>query len=195
MKKTWQVARINNRRETPRGREYQVLQVRQRIEDQGYHPRTYEPEEKLREDGFVEEMALVDRWKASKNKLFENFWRNDEFGKYCLGANSTGLCMLNVLKRAAELVGRPDIVTQSDIDKFVADELGDNGQDLTKGTTWKVVLQFLRCLRDVGRDFVFSVIAKKNFAVDDRCGARVLGEVSLVDGVYLVGAYQFWYLL
>ncbi|KAG3050395.1 hypothetical protein PI124_g24094 [Phytophthora idaei] len=119
-------------------------------------------------------MALVDRWKASKIKLFENFWRNDEFGKCCLGADSTGLCMFSALKRAAELAGRPDIVTQSDIDKFVADELADNGQDLTKGTTWKVVLRFLRRLRDVGRDFVFSAIAKKNFAVDGRRGARIL---------------------
>ncbi|KAG3088372.1 hypothetical protein PI124_g17776 [Phytophthora idaei] len=91
-------------------------------------------------------MALVDRWKASKIKLFENFWRNDEFGKYCLSADPTGLCMFNALKRAAELAGRPDIVTQSDIDKFVADELADNGQDLTKGTTWKVVIRFLRRL-------------------------------------------------
>ncbi|KAG2775530.1 hypothetical protein PC129_g19465 [Phytophthora cactorum] len=185
-KKTWQVARINNRREPLRGREYQVLWVRQWIEDEGYYIRTYEPEKKLREDGFVEEMALVERWKSSKIKLFENFWRKDEFGKYCIGADSTGLCMFNALKRAAEQAGRPDIVTQSDIDKFVADELADNGQDITKGTTWMVVLRFLRRIRDVGPDFVFSAIAKKNFAVDGRRGARVLGEISLVDGVYLV---------
>ncbi|KAG4059214.1 hypothetical protein PC123_g5859 [Phytophthora cactorum] len=157
-----------------------------RIEDQGNYLRAYEPEEKLREDGFVEEMALVDRWKASKIKLFENFWRNDEFGKYCLGADATGLCMFNALKRAAELAGRSDIVTHSDIDKFVAGELANNGQDLTKGATLKVVLRFLRRLRDAGRDFVFSAIAKKNFAVDGRRRARVLGEVILVDGVYLV---------
>ncbi|KAG2795836.1 hypothetical protein PC129_g21194 [Phytophthora cactorum] len=106
------------------------------------------------------------------------------------GLRIKGLCMFNALKRAVELAGRPEIVTQSDIDKFVADKLADNGRDLTKGTTWKVVLRFLRHLRDVGRDFVFSAIAKKNFAVDGRCGARVLGEVSLVDGVYLVGAYN-----
>ncbi|KAG3088371.1 hypothetical protein PI125_g18376 [Phytophthora idaei] len=37
---------------------------------------------------------------------------------------------------------------------------------------------------------MFSAIAKKSFAVDGRRGARVLGEVSLVDGVYLVGAYN-----
>ncbi|KAG3248352.1 hypothetical protein PI124_g6979 [Phytophthora idaei] len=98
--------------------------------------------------------------------------------------------MFNALKPAAELAGRPGIVTQRDIDEFVAAELDSNGRDLTKGTTWKVVLRFPRRLRDYGRDFVYNANAKNNFPVAGRCGARILAEIGLVDGIYLVAAQQ-----
>ncbi|KAG3111383.1 hypothetical protein PI124_g9550 [Phytophthora idaei] len=135
-------------------------------------------------------MDLVDRWNVSKVEKSETFWNSDEFGKYCHGADTSGLCMFNALKRAAKLSGRLDIVTQRDIDEFVAVELDSNGRDLTKGTTWKVVLRFLRRHRDDGRDFVYNAIAKNNFAVAGRRGARVLAEIGLVDGIYLVAAYN-----
>ncbi|RAW42119.1 hypothetical protein PC110_g1494 [Phytophthora cactorum] len=98
--------------------------------------------------------------------------------------------MFNALKRAAELAGRPGIVTQRDIDEFVAAELDSNGRDLTKGTTWKVVLRFPRRLRGYGRDFVYNANAKDNFPVAGRRGARILAEIGLVDGIYLVAAYN-----
>ncbi|KAG3032109.1 hypothetical protein PC128_g1727 [Phytophthora cactorum] len=62
-----------DRRVTPLGRQYQVFWVRQRINSRRYYLKTWEPEVKLREDGFAEEMDLVDRWKVSKVEKFETF--------------------------------------------------------------------------------------------------------------------------
>ncbi|KAG1692513.1 hypothetical protein DVH05_025265 [Phytophthora capsici] len=96
----------------------------------------------------------------------------------------------NALKRAAELVGRPDIVTKKDIDEFVEHQMTSRGEDLTKGTSWKVVLFFLRRLRDAGRDFIYRAIALDNFAVPGRRGVRVLSEIKVKNGVYIVAAYN-----
>ncbi|KAG1708196.1 hypothetical protein DVH05_024878 [Phytophthora capsici] len=101
-----------------------------------------------------------------------------------------GLCIFNALRRAAELVGRPDIVTKEDIDGFVAHQMTSRGEDLTKGTSWKVVLVFLRRLRDAGRDFIYRAIDLDNFAVPGRRGVRVLSEIKIKNGVYVVAAYN-----
>ncbi|POM73804.1 Hypothetical protein PHPALM_9314 [Phytophthora palmivora] len=134
--------------------------------------RTWEPLQQLLDDNFAEELDLVDRWKASSVAKFKTFWPKDEFGKRAIGAGTRVLCMFNALKRAAELAGRSDIVTQDDIDTFVADEFREHGVDLTHGTswTWTVVLRFLRRLRDVGRDFIFKAIDKDNFTIADTVG-------------------------
>ncbi|KAE9334553.1 hypothetical protein PR003_g13460 [Phytophthora rubi] len=188
-KQTWHVARICQRREEALGTQYYVLWIARCPMNRRYYKRSWEPREVLMADGFASEIDLVDRWKASGEPKFETFWRQDDFGKRSIGANMTGLCMINALKRAAELAGRPDIVTQLDIDTFVADELKYNERDLTKGTSWKVVLRFLRRLRDEGRDFIFKAIEKDNFAIAGRRGARVMEEVPLRNGIYLVAAY------
>ncbi|EGZ15986.1 hypothetical protein PHYSODRAFT_449039, partial [Phytophthora sojae] len=150
----------------------------------------WEPLQQLLDCGFTNEVDLVDRWKESGEEKFKDFWPNDEFGKRAIGADARGLCMFNALKRAVELAGRPDIVTQDDIDTFVADELREHGVDLTVGTSWKVVLRFLRRLRDAGRDFIFKAIDKDNFTIAGRRGARVLEEVPLYNGLYFVVAYH-----
>ncbi|KAL3666181.1 hypothetical protein V7S43_008969 [Phytophthora oleae] len=155
-----------------------------------YYQRTWEPRAQLLADGFRKEIELVDRWKASDVKTFAAFWPTDEYGKNAIGADIQGLCVFNALRRAAELSGRPDIVTQRDIDDFVADQLASRGEDLTKGTSWKVVLVFLRRLRDAGRDFIYRAIALDNFAVAGRRGVRVLREIKLKKGVYIVAAYN-----
>ncbi|KAL3668637.1 hypothetical protein V7S43_005938 [Phytophthora oleae] len=166
-KQRWNVARINDRRgDTLRRAQYQVLWV---------NPL---------------EIELVDRWKASDVKTFAAFWPTDEYGKNAIGADIQGLCIFNALRRAAELSGRPDIVTQRDTDDFVADQLASRGEDLTKGTSWKVVLVFLRRLRDAGRDFIYRAIALDNFAVACRRGVRVPREIKLKKGVYIVAAYN-----
>ncbi|EGZ22481.1 hypothetical protein PHYSODRAFT_330265 [Phytophthora sojae] len=149
--------------------QYRVLWLSRLLVNRRYYQRTWEPLQQLLDDGFVNE---------------------DEFGKRAIGADARGLCMFNALKRAAELAGRPDIVTQDDIDTFVADELREHGVDLTVGISWKVVLRFLRRLRDAGRDFIFKAIDKDNFTIAGRRGARVLEEVPLYNGLYFVVAYN-----
>ncbi|KAK1944844.1 hypothetical protein P3T76_003377 [Phytophthora citrophthora] len=104
--------------------------------------------------------------------------------------NVQGLCVFNALRHAAELSGRPDIVTQRDIDDFVADQLASRGMDMTKGTSWKVMRVFLRRLRDSGRDFIYRAIALDNFAVAGRREVRMLNEIPLKDGIYVVAAYN-----
>ncbi|POM69093.1 Hypothetical protein PHPALM_14658 [Phytophthora palmivora] len=68
--------------------------------------------------------------------------------------------------RAAELAGRADIVTQDDIDTFVADEFREHGVDLT------------------------HAIDKDNFTIARRRGARVLEEVPIHNGLYIVVEYN-----
>ncbi|EGZ21758.1 hypothetical protein PHYSODRAFT_489463 [Phytophthora sojae] len=153
------VALINDRRNSPRGPEYRVLWLSRLLVNRRYYQRAWEPLQQLLDDGFANEVDLVDHWKDSAS-------------------------------RAAELAGRPDIVTQDDIDTFVADELREHGVDLTVGTSWKVVLRFLRHLRDAGRDFIVKAIDKDNFTIAGRRGARVLEEVPLYNGLYFVVAYN-----
>eukprot|EP00644_Phytophthora_capsici_P018826 jgi/Phyca11/21943/fgenesh1_pg.PHYCAscaffold_251_\ len=138
-----------------------------------YYQRTWEPRAQLLADDFRKEIELVDKWKASEVKSFAKFWPTDEYGK-----------------SAIELVGRPDIVTKKDIDEFVEHQMTSRGEDLTKGTSWKVVLFFLRRLRDAGRDFIYRAIALDNFAVPGRRGVRVLSEIKVKNGVYIVAAYN-----
>ncbi|KAG3022910.1 hypothetical protein PC120_g7845 [Phytophthora cactorum] len=90
----------------------------------------------------------------------------------------------------AEIAGRPDIVSQSDIDDFATNARTQFGVDLTKGTSWKICLIFLRKLRDAGRDFYFKAMEKRNFAIIGRRGTRALVEVELLDGLYLCAAYN-----
>ncbi|GMF53722.1 unnamed protein product [Phytophthora fragariaefolia] len=188
--KTWRVARINDRRNSPRGPEYRVLWLSRLLVNQRYYQRTWEPLQQLLDDGFADEVDLVDRWKESGDEKFKDFWPKDKFGKRVIGADARGLYMFTALKCAAELASRPDIITQDNIDTFVADELREHAVDLARGTSWKVVLRFLRRLRDAGRDFIFKAIDKDNFAIAGRRGARVLEEVPLYNGLYFVVAYN-----
>lgn len=98
--------------------------------------------------------------------------------------------MYSALKRATGLDDRPDIVTEDDIDTFVADELRGHGVDFTRGTLWKVVLRFRCRLRDASRDFIFKANAKDNCTVAVRRGTRELEEVRLHNGLYVVVAYN-----
>ncbi|KAE8982940.1 hypothetical protein PR003_g23197 [Phytophthora rubi] len=187
---TWDVAYINDRREMPLGQEYRVLWVHPDASCKRLYLRTWEPRAKSMEDGFAEEIELVDRWKVSTIATFEDFWRQDKDGVALIGADTEGHCLFNALIRAAELAGRPDVVTQQDVDQFVRDELVLYNRDVSQGTTWKVVRRFLRRLRDAGRDFLYNAVANYNFAIPGRRGARVLEEIELADGIYIVAAYN-----
>ncbi|ETN12220.1 hypothetical protein PPTG_09106 [Phytophthora nicotianae INRA-310] len=166
----WQVACINDRRETDLGPVYQVLWVHPDRTCRKLYQRSWEPRANLREDGFTEEVDLVDRWKDSSVPLFEDFWRDDQ--------------------RAAELAGRPDLVTQQDIDQYVEDILVQYGRDLREGAAWLDVRGFLVRLRDGGRDIAYNAFVKNNYAIPGRRGARVLEEIKIKDGIYIVGAYN-----
>ncbi|GMF17365.1 unnamed protein product [Phytophthora lilii] len=185
---TWNVAYINDRRTTPLGDEYRVLWVHPDASCRHLYLRTWEPRAKLAEGDFEEEMALVDSWKSSI-ETFEEFWRQDQVGMGLLGLDAQGLCLFSALKRAAELPGRPDIVLQQDIDLFVQDELVVFQARLDAGDHLKDFHAVLRRLCDAGRDFVYNAMVKTNYAVPGRRGARMLEEIELADGIYVVAAY------
>ncbi|POM81579.1 Hypothetical protein PHPALM_428 [Phytophthora palmivora] len=58
------------------------------------------------------------------------------------------------------------------------------------GTSWKVICVFLKRLGDAGRDFLYKAMVKVNFSIPGRREARVLEEIVLEDGLYLVAAYN-----
>ncbi|ETL42632.1 hypothetical protein L916_06587, partial [Phytophthora nicotianae] len=172
-KEKWQVARINDRRgDSLLEYKYQVLWVNPLVKRRRYYQRTWEPCVQLLGDEFRKEIQLMDRWKASQVKTFAKFWPTDEYGENAIGADMEGLCIFNALRRAAELAGRPDIVTKKDIDDFVEHQMSSRGDDLTKGTS---------CKRAITLD---------NFAVPGRRGVRVLGEIKIKNGVYVAAAYN-----
>uniref|UniRef100_H3H7T1 Uncharacterized protein n=1 Tax=Phytophthora ramorum TaxID=164328 RepID=H3H7T1_PHYRM len=190
-KATWHVARIVDRRDTERGQEYQIFWLNQSKQRRKCYIRSWEPRKVLLEDGFDDEVGLIDRWKAAANvKDLESFCHGDEFGERLLAASTAGTCVFEAFKKAAELAGRPDIVTDADIADFIAETKDKFHKDLTQGTSWKVFKVFLRKLRDDRRDFIYRAIEKDNFAIAGRRGARVLNEVDLCDGLYLVAAYN-----
>ncbi|KAI9989066.1 hypothetical protein PInf_022792 [Phytophthora infestans] len=66
--RTWSVARINDRRDSPLGPEYRALWVNRLLVNRRYYQRTWKPRQQLLDDDFAEELDLVDRWKASDVK-------------------------------------------------------------------------------------------------------------------------------
>ncbi|KAE8903016.1 hypothetical protein PF010_g5394 [Phytophthora fragariae] len=72
-KKTWMVARINDRRNSPRRPEYRVLWLRHLLVNRRYYQHTWDPLQQLLDDGFADEVALVDRWKKSGEEKFKDF--------------------------------------------------------------------------------------------------------------------------
>lgn len=144
----------------------------------------------LLEDGFDMELNLADRWKRSMTENFDSFCKEDSFVERAFGASMSGMCFFEAFKRTAELSGRPDIVTDTDIEDFEAGNRRDYGIELREGVSWKVFLVFLRRLRNIGRNFAFNAMTNNNFVVAGRRGARVLQELDLFDGLYLIGAYN-----
>ncbi|POM81612.1 Hypothetical protein PHPALM_398 [Phytophthora palmivora] len=127
---------------------------------------------------------------AAKERAKMTRRRDDEFGKFTIDADVSGLSRFNAFKRAVELAGRPSIMSQKDIDEFGPDELAECGLDLMKGTSWNVFCVFLKRLRDDGRDFLNKAMVKVNFSFAGRRGARELEDIVLENGLYLVAAYN-----
>ncbi|EEY60951.1 uncharacterized protein PITG_01190 [Phytophthora infestans T30-4] len=155
-----------------------------------YYQRTWEPGQPLLEDGFEEELALVDRWKDSNVSEFDKFCKQDEFSKHTIGADTSGLCMLKAFIQVEKLAGRPDIATQKGIDDFVEKMRKEYGLDLSQGTSWAIFLEFLRGVRDARRDFVLKALVKNNFVTGGRRGSCGFEELELRDGFYICAAYN-----
>ncbi|OWY90566.1 hypothetical protein PHMEG_00041254, partial [Phytophthora megakarya] len=188
--RTWDVAKIVDRKETSRGLEYRVFWINKSAKKRKYYLRSWEPKKQLLEDGFHDHLDLIDRWKASNVRDLDSFCVDDEAGQRLIAASTKGRCMFEALKVAASLAGRPDIVTDADIDAFAVETLEKFGIDIDKGTTWEVFLVFLRRLRDAGRDFIFRAISLDNFAPCGYRGVPALKKADLLDGIYLVAAYN-----
>ncbi|KAJ8569149.1 hypothetical protein ON010_g6112 [Phytophthora cinnamomi] len=155
----WFVAKIVDRCTTPnKGHEYRVFWINNNRKNRKYHLRTWEPKKFLLEDGFKGNIDLIDRWKASNVRELESFCVDSEDDQKLIAASTAGHCMFEALNTAASLAGRPDIVTNKDIDIFVAEALHGFATDIDKGTKRKVFLAFLRQRRDAGRDFIFRAI-------------------------------------
>eukprot|EP00644_Phytophthora_capsici_P016425 jgi/Phyca11/18263/fgenesh1_pg.PHYCAscaffold_34_\ len=90
----------------------------------------------------------------------------------------------------SELAGHPDLVTQQDIDQYVEDILVQYGHDLREGAAGTDVRDFLRRLRDGARGITSNAFVKNNYTIPGRRGARVLEEIEVKDGIYIVGAYN-----
>ncbi|KAI9987603.1 hypothetical protein PInf_023647 [Phytophthora infestans] len=170
---------IVDRRKGPLGLEYRVFWINKKAKSRKGCLRSWEPRKQLREDGFAKHLHLIDLEKEQSQRS----------GKL-IGASATRRCMFEALKVAASLAGRPDIVTDADIDVFAAETLAKYNVDIDRGTTWKVFLVFLRKLRDDGRDFIFRAIERDNFAPCGYVGQILLGKHDLLDGIYLVAAYN-----
>ncbi|KAJ8548541.1 hypothetical protein ON010_g11130 [Phytophthora cinnamomi] len=187
----WFVAKIVDRRTTPnKGHEYRVFWTNNNRKNRKYQVRTWEPKKFLLEDGFKENIDLIDRWKTSNVRDLESFCVDSEEDQKLIAASTAGRCMFEALKTAAALAGRPDIVTDRDINIFACEALHGFATDIDKGIKWKIFLAFLRQLRDAGRDFIFRAIERDNFGPCGKRGARVLGWIDLNDGIYLVAAYN-----
>ncbi|POM64152.1 Hypothetical protein PHPALM_20357 [Phytophthora palmivora] len=115
-KQTWNVARIIQRKPCRSGLMHRALWCHKKSVGGRYYQRTWEPRRVLLEDGFMKELDLVDRWKNAETGRFDDSCRDDEFGKFTIGADVSGLCLFNAFNRAAEVAGRPDIVSQKDND-------------------------------------------------------------------------------
>ncbi|OWY91999.1 hypothetical protein PHMEG_00039169 [Phytophthora megakarya] len=139
----WDMAYISDRCETPLSIQYRVFWAHPDRSSKNLYLKTWEPAVKLREDGFADEMDLVDRWKASSVAVFEDFWKEDEVGMGLFGADDDNLCVFNALKRTAELLGRPDLVTKQEIDQFDDNRHALYSQDLRAGATWVDVRDFV----------------------------------------------------
>ncbi|KAJ8535184.1 hypothetical protein ON010_g13554 [Phytophthora cinnamomi] len=183
----WFAAKIVDRCTTPnKGHEYRVFWINNNRKNRKYYPQTWEPKKFLLEDGFKENIDLIDRWKASNVRDLESSCVDSEEDQKLIAASTAGRCMFEVLKTAVALAGRPDIVTDRNINIFACEALHGFAIDIDKGIQWKISLAFLRQLRDAGRDFIFRAIERDNFGPCGKRGARMLGSIDLNGDIYLV---------
>eukprot|EP00644_Phytophthora_capsici_P015182 jgi/Phyca11/20884/fgenesh1_pg.PHYCAscaffold_75_\ len=135
-----------------------------------------------------EEVKLAERFKKSGVKHFHQFCKTDEFGKRILDASDNYNCLFNGLKIGARVIGRPNLIPEDVVDKFLEDELKE-GRDLLQGCTWKQFAKLLPRLRAARCDLVINCF-QKNLAPGGHRGPAFIKNLVVEDGCYLVGAYN-----
>lgn len=92
------------------------------------------------------------------------------------------------------MLGRPNLVPQRVVDEFFSEGQSKFDVDLSRGCTWKQFTAFLGKLRKAGSALKINEMIKNNFVQGGRRGSRVLRELTVeqgvVDGLYIVGAYN-----
>ncbi|KAG1710853.1 hypothetical protein DVH05_013576 [Phytophthora capsici] len=149
--------------------------------------RRWEPAALLMET-HSEEVKLAERFKKSGVKHFHQFCKTDEFGKRILDASDNYNCLFNGLKIGARVIGRPNLIPEDVVDKFLEDELKE-GRDLLQGCTWKQFAKLLPRLRAARCDLVINCF-QKNLAPGGHRGPAFIKNLVVEDGCYLVGAYN-----
>ncbi|KAF4041426.1 hypothetical protein GN244_ATG06281 [Phytophthora infestans] len=158
-----------------------------RLTPQSRRYRRWEPAALLMET-HSEEVKLAERFKKSDVKHFHQFCKTDEFGKRIMDASDNYNCLFNGLKIGARVIGRPNLIPEDVVDKFLDDELKE-GRDLLQGCTWKQFAKLLPRLRAARCDLVINCF-QKNLAPGGHRGPTFIKNLVVEDGCCLVGAYN-----
>lgn len=67
----------------------------------------------------VEDVRLAVRFKKSGMRHFEEFCKTDEYGKWIIDSSDNYNCLLNGLIIGARVIGRPDLIPEDVVNKFL----------------------------------------------------------------------------
>ncbi|KAG3162882.1 hypothetical protein C6341_g13129 [Phytophthora cactorum] len=179
----WKIAFIKDKVTTATGKVlYRVLWKTRR---HGRLPRTWERRDMLLEDGFQDDLKVVDEWhEAGRKQDFFQFVSN--LYPCVAGANPTETCMFLALQQALVLVGEPAGVQEQHIETFLArsEELH---QDVSRGVPWRVFRAFIMQLHLAGSQLSMADIEYNRHRTGHR-GAAAIERLYLEDGIYLDAA-------
>ncbi|KAF4036641.1 hypothetical protein GN244_ATG11351 [Phytophthora infestans] len=116
--------------------------------------RRWEPAALLMES-HGKEVKLAERFKKGGVKHLQQFCKTDESGKRVLTASDSYNCVFNGLKVGARVIGRPSLIPEDVVDKFLDDELKE-GRGLLQGCTWKQFAKLLLRQRAAWCDLVIN---------------------------------------
>ncbi|OWZ22797.1 hypothetical protein PHMEG_0002440 [Phytophthora megakarya] len=110
---------------------------------------------------------------------FRQFCKKDPFGKAIINASENYNGVFNALDLAVGALGRPELIPQDVVAKFIADELAQC-RDLLKACTWKLFFKMVPKLRTSKCDLIVNAL-KQNLITGGRRGSRVLLELEEKD--------------
>lgn len=183
---TYLVNAVVNRRRGPArfgGYEYRVVWWAA----EGRMVRTWERRSTLIEDGFGEQLAAVDAWKAARTDSPFTEWAA-RHRPAVLTASATGRCLFEAfalaLQRLGDRVGVPD----AEVEAF-AEKLAASGVDVDIGIKWKTFSAFVRRISSIGSRVDYAELTINRHTGGHRRQAAI-DRLNLSDGVYLVGAFN-----